>query len=526
MTAHRGSRVAARRRGERRYLTATAAVTLLFFVTSALWAIISPPFSGPDEIPHYNSVNRLVALEGWPRPYEAEVRSDTWQAVAEAGAQDHLPTFRGEALPELPSAGERSDLHGPSNYETHGRDYMVQHPPGPYAFSAIVVGLAGGGDLRWDHASLLMRLISAAFLAAAVPFVIGTVRRIAGSPVAGLVAGTSLLTIPFLATVGGFVTNDTALIATSSAALYFSVLALKVPDSVRYALPLAGAALGVALLSKGLALLLIPVVGVLATAASWRLGRSLMRRLMWPALTMLIAFVIGGWWWLRNLVVLGVIQPSQYGTRTARDPSELDYDFGFFFVAFWRRFNRLFWGRGAREDVAYPTELVDVAGTVVLVAIVLVLVYSRHRLLLLAVLAYPFLIIATTLTNAHGIYTDLGIPDRGVQGRYVFAGIAAYAAVWGLGWQLLHDRSPRIAGWGAPATLLPAGIITAAGALWVAQRAHEESSLGGAARAATELAGVPVGVIVALSLGWLACAVVAVVLIRRVSRQPLTPAAG
>lgn len=526
MTATRQIRTVARRSGERHYLTATAAISLLVFLTSALWAIVSPPFSGPDEIPHFNSVNRLVALEWWPRPYDAQVRSDTWQAVAEADALEHLPTFRGEPLAELPTAEARSSLHGPSAYEPHGRDYMVQHPPGPYAFSAIVIGLAGGGDLRWDHASLLMRLISAAFLAAAVPFVIGTVRRIASSPSAGLVAGASVLTIPFLATVGGFVTNDTALIATSSAALYFSVLALKVPGAIRYALPMAGAALGGALLCKGLALLLIPVVGALAIAASLRSSGSLARRLMRPVLTMVIAFVIGGWWWLRNLIVIGVVQPSQYGNRIARDPSELDYDFGYFLAGFWRRFNRLFWGRGAREDIAYPTEIVDAAGIALLVIIVAVLLFSRHRALLLAVLAYPALIIATTLTNAHGIYEDLGIPDRGVQGRYVFAGIAAYAAVWGLGWQVLHDRFAGIASRIAPAMLLVGGVITVSGTQWVARRAHDEGSVVGGARAASELAGVPFGVALALAMGWIACATVAVVEMHRVSAQRVIPEAA
>lgn len=515
----------AKRRSERSYRMATAALTAMMFLTSVAWSIISPPMSGPDEIPHYNSVSRLVASEGWPLPYEAEIRGDTWQAVAESGAPSG--SFPGERPEDLPRALERSTLHTNAAYEPSGRDQMVQHPPAPYVVTATAVGLTGGGDLRWDHASFLMRVMSALYLAAAVPFIIGVVRRITGVRTAGLVGGASLFTVPFLATVGGFVTNDSALVAASSASVYFAVLALRNPRTVAVALPLAGAALGVALLSKGLALLSIPVIGVLALVASWQAGGTALKRLGRPVIAMAIAFAIGGWWWLRNLLVLGTIQPSQLGSRTPRDPAELNYDFGEFFVGFWERFNRLFWGRGAREQIAYPTWLVDAAGIALVVLIVAVLILSRHRLVLLALLAIPTMIIAVTLNNAHGIYVDIGWPDRGVQGRYIYSGIVAYAAVWGLGWHLLHSRVPRAATWVAPAVLVFAGVVTAAGLRWVLVRAHQEDSISEAVAAATELTGVgwPILAIVA-ALWLLSCAVAIGSLVAAREKQGLLAGAG
>ena len=50
-----------------------------------MYSLILPPFSGVDEIAHYNSVVRVYENGGWPRPYEAKILAGVRVAVNEAG---------------------------------------------------------------------------------------------------------------------------------------------------------------------------------------------------------------------------------------------------------------------------------------------------------------------------------------------------------------------------------------------------------------------------------------------------------
>lgn len=499
------------------YHQSVAFVTVLVFAAGAFWAIVQPPFFGPDEIPHYNSVSRVAAGDGWPRPYDASIRGDTWQAAVEGGGENSLSGFEfdDEVPDELPTPIDRNALHGPTEYDDNMRDQMVQHPPAPYVLTAGVIQVFGGGDMRWDHALLLMRLVSAGFLAASVPFIVGIIRRISGSRAAGVVGATAILSIPLLAMIGGFVNNDNVLTASCSAALYFAIRAVKDPPSQRFTLPLAGVALGAALLSKGLALMLVPVIGLFGLVAAFTSSRPWPMRLVWAAVPMLIAFVVGGWWWLRNLLILGVIQPSQYGSREPDPQVQQTYDFGAFNEAFWDRFNRLFWGRGANDTIAFPERLVESAGFALIALIVLSLAFSRHRILLIALLAFPLLITATIYNNAHSIYSDIGIPDRGVQGRYVFAGIAAYAALVGLLWWAIAVRFRRIGSVLAVAITLGAAAITMGSALWVVPRLYLSPSRFTSYARAAEAMGVSTLVLQVLVVAFLVSLVALMVLQRR-----------
>ncbi|MBA8816651.1 hypothetical protein FHX48_001724 [Microbacterium halimionae] len=404
------------------YDLATAALALLFFVSASGWALVMPAFSGPDETAHYNSVVRLLDGGGWPRPYDATYEQSTISALLETGR-----TFRDQSLERLPSPDDRSTLLGGGEWDELATDYMVQHPPGYYVVVAAVVAAVGGGDLRWDHALMTMRMVSALLVAGAVPFIVGISRRVSGSRSAGIAGGAIVLFVPFVANLAGYVSNDSLLILGCSASLYFAVRALDHAKRPLGLLALSGVALGVALGTKGLALMLIPVVAVIAIAVAWKLT-GWFRRICAVALPLLIAFVIGGWWWLRNIVVLGKIQPSIYGRRTSSGSRHPDYDLSFFVEQAVYRLNSTFWGRGARADLALPEVTAIIAGTLLLTVVAVSVVFARRRLLLFVVWAFPLAILGVTLWNAHGIYWDLGSASRGVQGRYVFAGIAAIAS--------------------------------------------------------------------------------------------------
>ncbi|MGC0274930.1 hypothetical protein ACO0LV_18260 [Pseudactinotalea sp. Z1739] len=182
----------------RNYHRVVAAVTVLFFLTATFWSLTIPHFDGPDEEEHFNSVSRLLQGGGWPLPYEAPLLGSTGQAMREAG----LPV-EGEVLTEFVAPEDRATLGAATSLDDFGRDGMVHHPPGYYVLIAAGTAALGGETLRWDRASLVMRLLSAALLAGAVPFVIGSVRWVTGSATAGVGGGMGLFTVPFFTNMGG-----------------------------------------------------------------------------------------------------------------------------------------------------------------------------------------------------------------------------------------------------------------------------------------------------------------------------------
>ncbi|MGM1017691.1 MAG: glycosyltransferase family 39 protein [Actinomycetota bacterium] len=427
---------------ERTYRGAVALLTVLAFLLSAAWAIMLPLFDGPDESRHYNSVARIVNGDGWGRPYEPRLLGSTQQALVESGVG--LPDGSRTA-PAVVSA-DRSGFLDPGSFEPRFRDYMVQHPPGYYVVQAGVITVAGGESLRWDRAHLLMRIASAAMLAAAVPFMIGAARWATGSRVAGIVGAAAVLAIPFFTVMGSYVSNDTLLLTTCSATLYFLVRACSDSRLSAWMLPLAGIAYGGALLTKGLALMLAPAVVVLAILAAHRRGWSVKTVATQIAAPAVIAAAIGGWWWVRNYLVLGVVQPSQFGSRERLQEPVAEYDLGRFVSGFFDRFNATFWGRGASAEKAFPQALEWGLAAVALGVVVSALIWGRRRWLMLVLLSFPVIVACTLFFNAHGIYWDTGRPQRGIQGRYVFSGAAAFAVVAAIAWCAAVRRLRRSAG--------------------------------------------------------------------------------
>ncbi|MFE7846059.1 DUF2142 domain-containing protein [Microbacterium sp. NPDC057407] len=458
------------------YPVAVVGLVLLVLGLAGSWALTIPPFQGPDEVAHYNSVARLVAGGGWPRPYDAKITDATVTAVAESGS-----AYQDQSLATLPRPEDRSTLLEGQDWPRNGTDQMVQHPPLAYAVTALVVAGLGGADLRWDHAQLIMRGVSALALCASLPFLVGVTRRVTGSRIAGVAGGAGVLLVPFFSNVGGFVTNDALLIALCSAALYFGVRATTGGRPLLW-LAAAGAATGLALFTKGLALFLLPVVGVFAVMAALRMT-GWVRRIAVVAIPFAVAFCLGGWWWLRNLLILGRIQPNQLGDRESRITPADGYDVWLFIGNFITRLDRTFWGRGGREELAFPTWIVDVAGVLLLLAVVASFFFARRRVVLAALWAFPVLILATIAANAHSIYWDLGDPYRGVQGRYLFPGIAAMTASLGILFLALATRlrvRPGVIG--AIAVAIGAA-VSSVGLLWVFDRVWGAGGVAAAAQA-------------------------------------------
>ncbi|MBB2976334.1 4-amino-4-deoxy-L-arabinose transferase-like glycosyltransferase [Microbacterium endophyticum] len=381
-----------------------------------------------------NSVLRLMQDGGWPAPKSAPMLEGTAVASREAGHP-----ISGEADDPLPSASERSvisDKNQPSSPEQ--TDWMTQHPPAYYTIVAGTLTALGANEWRWDQLLLGMRLVSAASAALAVPFVAGSVRRITRSRAAGVLGGALLLAIPQYHHVLSLVTNDALATFLGAALMYIVVRAMTKPKRVIALSLVGGAVLGVALLTKGLLLAAIPLVFIGFLVAGWRAYSRPMRRLLPAAVTMALAFAIGGWWWLRNLIVYGVLQPSVFGSGIDEEEPSDAYSLSGFFLRVGERLNETMWG-SFRAELDLPVVLTTSASIVAILSIVCALAFSRRRLALAVLLLYPLATMGIITFHAWEIFWDNGT-IRGIQGRYLYGGLTALAVSLGMCWTLLFRR--------------------------------------------------------------------------------------
>ena len=431
----------------------------------AFWSVLTPPLSTVDEPMHFNSVLRLIQGGGWPPPQSAPVLEGTFVAAQEAGNP-----FRGTASIETPEPADRSvvtDLVGDSYEGVTDIDWMTQHPPTYYGIVAGVLTAVGGAEWRWDQLALGMRLFSGVFVVGAFAFVLASLRRGTGSPAAAIVGGAAILSVPQFFNVLGLVTNDSLTVFASSGMLYFLVRALtaapsgapKSLQSVMSDAVGAGVFLGIGLITKGTMLTAIPVVFVALLIVGWRVASS-WRKLLPAAAGMLIAFAIGGWWWLRNILVFGEIQSSNSGT--GRNPESFDgYSLLEFFQIAVRQLTRTFWG-SMRASLELPRWSIPVFVTVLALALVFVLVRSRGRVVIGVLSIFPLAIAGLLVFHAWEVFWNEG-RIVGLQGRYFFVAITIYCLIIAYAWQaLVAAAPPAVRAVGAVGAM---GIAAAIGAL-------------------------------------------------------------
>lgn len=445
----------------RLYQRSVALLTLTVFGVLLLWATLSPPYATVDEPRHANSVIRLVQGGGWPPPREAVMLEAS--AIAAAEAADRVPPAARSAV---------LDRDRPES-DTPRRDWMNQHPPTYYA---IVAGAVWTADAltpqpqRWDVTLLVMRVVSALFTAAAVPFVARSVLLVTGSAPAAVVGASTFLMIPQLANTHSLVTNDSMITFLGSVLMFACLRAYVRPETLLSSAVLGGGVLGIGLLTKGLMLPAVAVLAVFLLLAGRRAGTGWRSRFWIPLLGGAIAFVIGGWWWVRNILVHGQIQSSNNRTPRADEPFD-GYSTADFVLSVAVRLNRTFWG-SIRSQAAFDGSILVAMGVAAGLVVVAALVFSRHRFLLLLVGVYPALVAALFTTNAFRIYWNSGAL-AGVQGRYLFSGLTFLALAVGLAWVELRRRSGRVpsmvaagAAIVAAATAFTAGYRFAFGVRW------------------------------------------------------------
>jgi 4-amino-4-deoxy-L-arabinose transferase-like glycosyltransferase len=441
------------------YRRALALISLLVVLVAAAWAVLTPVFRAPDEPQHVNSVLRLAYGGGWPPAGEAPISSVVDRAREQAALDtdvpgrpldrpDHEAFVDVAPVPDdervfVDADGVRSpasaDVQAGAD-ESDVVDQMTQHPPLYYAVGAVVLRAVGLAEARWDGQLLALRLMDALLLLPVPVLAAAAVRRLTGSRAAALVAASFTLFVPQVGHILGSVTNDSLAVLSGAVATFACVLVVRGDLRTRTAIGL-GAAVGVGLLTKVMAVFALPmIVGAYLMAPGSRARRS-----SGALIAGGVSFAVGGWWWLRNVVVYGVVQPV--GIPERFEPGEHQGTWYFVRTAV-TQLTRSFFGNFGWLEVRIPDPIFWSASSAVAALIVIAFVRRDDaRRALSVVLLLPTGLWLGVLVNAWPEYAETGIIVA-VQGRYLFAGLVGLASGAAVGASaLLGPRLGRAVPW-------------------------------------------------------------------------------
>ena len=334
---------------------------------------------------------------------------------------------------------------------------ITQHPPLYYGLeAAVLAAVPGSADWPYDRTVAVLRLVSILLVAPLPLLAWATARALEASPLVGVTAALLSVSVPQLQRVGASVNNDAGyVLAFSVAVLLLARVAMG--DLRRRTAVVAGVAVGLALLTKGFALVLPLTVAVTFLVGGRRASRPPARSPWWLSglLCLVVAFVVGGWWWLRNLLVYGAVQPPGWSLEAYRRvlgtvprPEGTPAPLSDFAAGAYARLGERFWG-GLGINYAggdtFPDLVIHllVAGTVLGLAAA-VLAAGRSRLPVVAAVVVP---LAGTLgIVCYGMWTGFSysLDFPGAQGRYLFGSVTGLAAAGALGLSVVAGPARRL----------------------------------------------------------------------------------
>ncbi len=270
---------------------AAALILLCYLLAGALFAIYTPAWQAPDEPAHYNYIRQVAQAGCCPRIEEGDWDSARLSLLTSARfAAEHL-----ERLDEI-------------QYEDH-------HPPLYYLLASLVFKLRDG-DL------IALRLFSVALGAGVVFLGYELARRLLpGKPHAALAVMALVAFLPQHLHILASVNND-ALAWLLAAGTLLALTRYLLDDMPAWQL---GILVGLALLTKTTAYFL----ALLVPLAIWLKQRT-KREALWRELAIffVVACLIGGPWWLRNVVEYGLpdfLGLAAHDRVVADQPRSADY---------------------------------------------------------------------------------------------------------------------------------------------------------------------------------------------------------
>jgi 4-amino-4-deoxy-L-arabinose transferase-like glycosyltransferase len=422
-------------RRARPYLTL---LVVLFGLLGVLHGVTVPLFEAPDEIWHFSFIEVMARERALPvQPTEEK---DIWLRESGQPPLYHILS----ALLILPLDTRdfpgfvRFNLDHPAIDAGSERDapnvfIHTRYEAFPYRGSVLAVHL--------------LRLLGVLWGAGAIVGVYLTAREVAPerAGLALVAAGVAALN-PHFVFISSVINNDAAAACLCTWALWLCVRLARGTLGRRGVVGL-GVLLGLSLLSKVSALALLPLVA-LALALAWWRDRN------WRALLLRgiggfgFAFLVSGWWYIRNWVLYGdplgwSIWLQDIGVqRISFD--ELLRQFGHVFTSFWSPADGLFpppvfWGLGALMALSTIGVVVLIVGRkrrADLCAEGLILVGAWLVLLFASLVRYM-----TTTPSA--------------EGRLLFPGLASVALFLVLGWYVIVPRQWHLASF----SLVGAGLL-------------------------------------------------------------------
>lgn len=403
---------------------------LLLSVTSSL---VLPTYLGFDEPQHVDMVVALAEGDGWAGPGERFLGAGISRSASTCYRAPLRTKPLNRALVRVPARGQRKSLPelGEDVQVIGGNpNQIVKHPPLYYAIQAVGVRLLGAYDTLVE----LMRLLDALLLTPLPLLVWAMSRRLQTSSRVGVAAAALSLGVPGLARTGGMVNNDAFLVLTAKAML-LGLLHVATGDLSRRTAVVVGLLTGLALLSKGFGLTLLPLVVLGYVLGLRAAGRPLRTGVRPLALALFVGFLSGGIWWARNIVVYGHLQTNGFGEKAAARiagpprPAKLPATLGPYLHAVHVLLMPSFWG-GIGVTSA-PTMSVRESDWLTVLAALLVVAgiawgvrgQGNRLALLLLTLPLPML---PFLSESYKVYVSHNLTP-GLQGRYLYLAVAGLA---------------------------------------------------------------------------------------------------
>jgi hypothetical protein len=272
---------------------AAAIIVLLIFIHSLILACTNPLGEAPDEPAHMEYVRFVVVEQRLPVQCAAP-------CVSDVDGEGHQPplAYLVAALVSAPFI-ERT----PWVPQAINPQFLWRGGTDPQA-------LVHGSREHWPWrgtvlAWRLMRIVSAILISATAWLIFVLANRIS-TPQTALTAVLLLALSPQTAIIGSTVSNDALLAFLSSAVLILAVDTRRVRDLLGV-----GVLLGLALITKQSAIVLIPVVLVAALRT-----KAWSQRLTALLVGILVTFLVAGWWYIRNLQLYGDLFGMQLFQQT------------------------------------------------------------------------------------------------------------------------------------------------------------------------------------------------------------------
>jgi hypothetical protein len=429
------------------------AVTALFVSLLVAYSLLTPLGEAPDEAAHADLIFHLATGADYP----AYNGRNLGQAV-QYGSALYRP-HRGKYLKpqDAPPRTQRKDFNDFGGDAPGGTpNSILQHPPLYYRLTSTAIRierfvLPGTNLPPLDREWSLLRLMSV-LMTAPLPIIAwATARRVGAARRVAIAASLVPLAIPQLRHSGSTINND-VLFNLCGAVLAFLLAGVLRGDVRLRTGALVGLALGAALLTKAFGTVFVPWVAVVYLVAYLR------TRVLRPVVTALgaaavIAFVLSGWWWIRNVVRYGKLSPTPTDKTltTALRPPGFHADAGEWARKFapWivERFFGWFGWFTARLDLG----VIVLAAVVTLVGVVAALVPGRRRtrptavdalVLLLPLAGLVFFVAVRAFSRYRSTSAFVFI-----QGRYLLGAAIPFAVVVAAGLDRITKRwTPAVVG--------------------------------------------------------------------------------